>query len=290
MFTNLFCRYLISKNLITDDDFFAIKMAQNKTKVKLGLIAVSEKMMTEQQADKINRKQQRMDKRFGDIAIEMGLLTQLQVERLLALQGNPYMQFCQCVCDKGIMTLDEIEKALDDFKVENGFTGEDINAFKSGDIDRILPLYLPSLPGGPLLDLIAVTFRCLIRLVSTDICVKHGYMTSNYRTQGPTAYQEMYGDYNACTAFSGENQGILALAEAFAKEFFEEVDINALDSVGEFINIADGLFITGKSYEGMEINLKPPVFVQDNMEINGSSVYVVPIEINQESLDLVVRL
>lgn len=290
MFTNLFCRYLISKNIITEDDFFAIQMAQNKTKVKLGLIAVSEKMMTEQQAEKINRKQQRLDKRFGDIAIEMGLLTNTQVERLLALQGNPYLQFCQCVCDNGILTLMQIEEAMESFKQENGFTNGDMDAFKSGDIDRILPLYLPSLPSGPLIDLLAVTFRCLIRLVSTDICINRGYVTSNYKAKGAMATQEMYGDYNAFTSFSGDDSGILALAEAFAKEFFDVVDINALDSVGEFINIADGLFITAKSYEGMEINLKPPIFTKDAVEINGSAIYVIPIEVNQESLDLLVRL
>lgn len=289
MFTNIFCKFLISKGLITDDDFFAIKMEQNKTKVKLGLIAVSEKLMTEQQADQVNRKQQRMDKRFGDIAVEMGLLTSAQVERLLSLQGNPYMQFCQCVCDKEILTLTQIEEALEAFKKENGFTNTDLDNFKSGDIDRIIPLYLPSLPEGPLIELLSVTFRSLYRLVSSDICLKKGYMTSNYQAD-VHAYQEMEGDYNAITAFSGHDTGILAVAEGFAKEFFDEVDINALDSVGEFINIADGLFITAKSYEGMEINLKPPVYSKEPMEFNGSSIYVVPIEVNQESVDLLVRL
>lgn len=290
MFTNLFGRFLISKKLITDDDFFSIKMEQNKTKVKLGLIAVAERLMTEQQADKINRKQQRLDKRFGDIAVEMGILTDAQVERLLALQGNPYMQFCQCVCDKGILSLAQIEEALEVFKTENGFTAEDMNDFKSGDIDRILPLYLPKLPDGPLMDLLAVTFRSLIRLVSTDICIHKGYVTSNYKTEGASARQEMSGDYNACTCFAGCDAGVLALAEAFAKEFFDCIDINALDSVGEFINIADGLFATAKSYQGMEINLDPPIFEEAPIEINGSTVYVVPIEINEEAIDLIVRL
>lgn len=289
MFTNIFCKFLISKNLISEDDAFLIKLEQNRTKVKLGLIAVSEKLMTEQQADQVNQKQQRMDKRFGDIAIEMGLLTSVQVERLLSLQGNPYMQFCQCMSDKGLMSLAQIEGALDDFQKENGFTNTDMDDFKSGDIDRIIPLYLPAIPDGPLIDLLSVTFRSLYRLVSSDICLKKGYMTSNYQS-GVYAQQEMFGDYNAVTAFSGTESGILAVAEGFAKEFFEKIDINALDSVGEFINIADGLFVTGKSYEGMEIDLKPPMYSEMPETMNGSTVCVVPIEVNQEAVDLVVKL
>jgi len=289
MFTNLFGKFLVAKKIISDDDFFAIKMEENKTKVKLGLIAVSEKLITEKQADQVNRKQQVMDKRFGDIAIEMGILTSAQVDRLLALQGNPYMQFCQCATDKGILSLGEIEKALDSFKTENGFTATDMDDIKSGDIDRILPLYLPQLPDGPLIDLLSVIFRSMIRLVSSDISISKGYLTSNYIT-GTYAKQNVIGDYQATTAFSGDDKGILAVAEGFAKEFFNEVGIDALDSVGEFINIADGLFATAKSREGMEINLEPPEYSSDSIEINGSSVYVVPVELNQQAVDLVIKL
>lgn len=290
MFTNLFCKFLISKDMITEDDFFAIKMAQSRTKVKLGLIAVSEKLMTEQQADQVNRKQQLMDKRFGDIAVEMGYLTAAQVDRLLALQGNAYMQFCQCVCDKKILTLAQIEDALAEFQKENGFTPTNMDDFKSSDIDRIIPLYLPELPEGPLVDLLSVVFRSMYRLVSTDISLKRGYVTSDYMPIGAIAMQEMEGDYNATTAFSGDDTGMLSIAESFAKEFFDEIDINSLDSVGEFINIADGLFATAKSYEGMEINLKPPVLSKEPIELNGSTIYVVPIEVNEEAVDLVVKL
>lgn len=102
--------------------------------------------------------------------------------------------------------------------------------------------------------------------------------------------QEMEGDYVAATAISGDEKGVLAIAEGFAKEFFDEIDINALDSVGEFINIADGLFITAKSYEGMNINLKPPMYSKEPIEITGSTVCVIPIEVDQQAVDILVRL
>ncbi len=102
--------------------------------------------------------------------------------------------------------------------------------------------------------------------------------------------QEIIGDYNVINAFSGDDKGILAIAEAFAKEFFDTVDINALDSVGEFINISDGLFATAMSKEGMELNLLPPVLSAEPVEINGSSVIVIPIYVNQQPLDWIISL
>ncbi len=289
MFTNIFGNYLVKKKIITEDEFFTIKMQIDKTRVKLGLIAVSEKLMTEEQADEVNYKQQMMDRKFGDIAVSMGYLTDVQVERLLTLQGNSYMRFCQATVDKGIMTLEQIEGALDYFKKENGFTFADIENIKSGDVDRILPLYLPSIPDGPYTDLLSLTFRCINRLASDDISLKRGYKTMNYRT-GAVAMQEVVGDYSVLTAFSGDDKGILAIAEAFAKQFFDGVGIDALDSVGEFINICHGLFATEKSNEGMNLNLMPPKLSKDPVEISGSMVVVIPIFINQQPLDWIVSL
>ena len=289
MFTNIFGNYLVRKNIITDDEFLSIKMQIDKTRVKLGLIAVSEKLMTEKQAEEVNLKQQMMDKKFGDIAVSLGYLNEVQVERLLALQGNEYMRFCQSAVDKNILTLEQIEGALDYYKKENGFTFSDMEDIKSGDVDRVLPLFLPELPDGPFVDLLAVTFRCINRLASDDISIKRGYTTSDYRT-GAVAMQEIVGDYNVLTAFSGDDKGILAIAEAFAKQFFDEVDVNALDSVGEFINISDGLFATAKSQEGMELNLLPPRLSKDPIEIKGSTIVVIPIFINQQPLDWIVSL
>ena len=289
MFANIFGGYLVRKKIITEDEFLSIKMMLDKTRVKLGLIAVSEKLMTEEQADEVNRKQQMLDKRFGDIAVSMGYLSDIQVQRLLALQGNQYMRFCQSAIDKEIMTLEQIEGALDYFKKENGFTFADMESIKSGDVDRILPLFLPDIPDGPYLELMAITFRCINRLASDDISLKRGYTTSNFKT-GAVAMQEIVGDYNVLTAFSGDDKGILAIAEAFAKEFFDEVNVNALDSVGEFINISNGLFATEMSQKGMDLNLLPTRLSKDPLEINGSLVVVIPIFINQQSLEWIVSL
>lgn len=289
MFANIFGNYLVKKNIITEDEFVTIKMQLDRTRVKLGLIAVSEKLMTEEQAEEVNQKQMQQDRKFGDIAVSMGYLSQVQVERLLALQGNHYIRFCQSAIDKGILTLEQIEGALDYYKKENGFTFADMEAIKSGDVDRILPLFLPELPDGPLIDLMSVTFRCINRLASDDISLKRGYTTSNYKT-GAVAMQEVIGDYKVVNAFSGDDKGILAIAEAFAKQFFDAVNVSALDSVGEFINICDGLFATTMSDKGMDLNLMPPTLSKDPVEINGSTVIVIPISINQQALDWVICL
>ena len=79
MFANIFGNYLVKKKSITADEFLSIKMLLDRTRVKLGLIAVSEKLMTPEQAEEVNRKQQQQDRKFGDVAISLGYLSDVQV-------------------------------------------------------------------------------------------------------------------------------------------------------------------------------------------------------------------
>ena len=78
-----------------------------------------------------------------NLTFEKGYLSEEQVSRLLGLQGNEYLSFAQTVTDKGFMTIADIENALSDYQKAYGFTATDIDALKSGDSDRIVPLYIP---------------------------------------------------------------------------------------------------------------------------------------------------
>lgn len=289
MFANILGDYLINKGLISESQFLNLKEEQTKTRVKLGLIAVSEKMITEKQADEINRKQAVMDKRFGDIAVELGYLTNEQVGRLLSLQGNPYMLFTQTASDMGIMTVAEIESAMGDFQKENGFTGADMDAIKSGDIDRIVPLFLPELPVHTK-ELIAVALRTLNRLITTDICIYKAAIINRYTGKG-AALQKMNGDTDVFTAFSGNPEGVLVIADTYAGEIFDALDMDALDSAGEFINIVNGLFATSLSGQNIHVELLPPTLLEGDVTMNSEEgICKVPLLVNRKSVDLIVSV
>lgn len=289
MFANILGDYLIQKGTISETQFLNLKEEQKKTRVKLGLIAVSEKMITEKQADEINRKQAVMDKRFGDIAVELGYLTNDQVGRLLSLQGNPYMLFTQTASDMGILSVADIESAMDAFQKENGFTGADMDALKSGDIDRIVPLFLPQLPVHTK-ELIAVALRTVNRLITTDICIHKAVVENSYTGKG-AALQKMNGDTQVLTAFSGNQEGVLVIADTYAGETFDTLDLDALDSAGEFINIVNGLYATALSGQNIHVELLPPTLLEGDVTISSQDgICKVPLLVNRKSVDLIVSV
>ena len=284
MINRLFGNYLVKAGKLSSTQLEAAFEEQKKARVKLGLIAVSEKLMTPEQAKKVNRKQAMLDKRFGDIAVDMGYLTEEQVTRLLGLQGNPYLTFAQAISDLGFMSISEIEKALGDYQKENGFTLTDMEALKSGDSDRIVPLFMTPDADDLMIEHISIAVRTMIRLVDSDIYIGNATNLSTVKAFG-YALQTLDGDTKASLGFTGIEDSLLEIANPFAGEEFTTVDADALDSVAEFINCVNGMFAT-KVASRVNIDMLPPQYKAEDVIFNANNICVLPIYIKGKKVNL----
>ena len=286
MFSQIFGKFLVEQKLITSEQLAEVLEEQKKVRVKLGLIAVSEKLLTPEQAEKVNRKQALEDKRFGDIAIEFGYLTESQVGRLLKLQGNPYLAFVQAITESGIMSMYEVENALDLYQSENGFTNTDMEDFRSGDIDRMIPLYVRSaneLAAG----LVGVAIRTIIRLIDNEIAIESSYEADRYEFEN-YAMQEVEGDHTLMLGLAGEGANLLTIAEPFAKEEFESMDLLAFDSVCEFINCVNGLYASELSHKSVQVDMVPPMYYQSGCINADNKLLIVPVYVKNRKIRIVV--
>ena len=231
MINRLFGNYLVETGKITQAQLDEVIGTQKKVRVKLGLIAVAEKLMTPEQADEVNHLQAIMDKRYGDIAVEKGYLTDEQVGRLLGLQGNAYLTFIQALDDCKYMTPEQADAALAEYQKENSFTATDIDALKSGDADRIVPLFLPSEVAGLQAELVQGAVRALIRLIDSDTYVLKGAVVDAFEADR-FALQDMNGDHAATLSFAADGDALKAIADVYGQEDFAQVDLDALDAVG----------------------------------------------------------
>ncbi len=284
MISRLFGSYLVKEGKLTEAQLETVYETMRKVRVKLGLIAVSEKLMTTEQSDEINRLQAIMDKRFGDLAVEKGYLTADQVTRLLGLQGNQYLSFVQAIVDNDFLSMDEINKSLADYQNDNGFTATDMEDLKSGESDRIVPLFLPQNIVEYQLEHILMSIRGFIRLIDSDIYVEKGYI-SDYEEVQSFAMQSLDGDNKATMAIAGEGKNILAVADAFAGETFEIADEDALDAVAEFINCVNGMFAT-KINNAFDIDLVPPEYSPDGCKFTGKLI-VLPVHVKGSVIKLI---
>lgn len=288
MFDRIFGEYLVEKGALKQSQLDVISQDENHTRVKLGVIAVAEKLMSEAQADEVNQLQAITDRRFGDIAIEKGYLNEQQLQSLLKQQGNSFLHFVQSAIDNGFANLDMIDEYLDSYQDEMGYTHSDMDDLVSGDIDREINVMLPHI--DPLYQrLCGVAIRSIIRLISTDTYIGRAYAATEVKVDR-FACQESFGDHDVVAGFAGMGDGLLAVAESFADEKFPEVDLDALDSVGEFVNIIDGLFAVDLGNEDVDVDMRPPSFYDSPVTIKGEKLCVVPVKVDGRDIQFIMSI
>lgn len=284
MINRLFGNYLVKTGKITQEQLETVIETQKKVRVKLGLIAVAEKLMTAEQADEVNNLQAIKDKRFGDIAVEKGYLTDEQVSRLLGLQGNAYLTFIQAMDDCKIMTPEEADAALAEYQKENSFTATDIDALKSGDADRIVPLFMPVECTGLQAELVLGAVRALIRLIDSDTYVLKGSIVDAFESDR-MALQDMNGDHAATLSFAADGDNLKAIADVYGQEDFAQVDLDALDAVGEFINCINGMYTT-KLSGTCNMDMLPPSYKDARSIAKAGKICVLPVCVNGKTVNM----
>lgn len=288
MFGRIFKQYLYSKGKLNDEQMNTLSADDNHTRVKLGTIAVSERLMTEEQAMEVNELQSITDRRFGDIAIEKGYLTASQLDSLLKQQGNSFLHFVQSLIDNGYYNLEQIEGFVDDYQDDLGFTNSDMDDLVSGDLIRTINVYLPH--QAELYNrLCGVAIRTIVRLIESDCYVEKAFLTDEFSCER-FASQSSFGQHDITAGFGGDGDSLLAIAEPFADEEFPEVDMDALDAVGEFVNCIDGLLAVDLSYENVDVDMRPPSFYDKPVKLTGKQFCVVPVVIKGKKVYFVMSI
>ena len=288
MFSQFFGNYLLENSKITPEQYEACMNYIKANRVKLGLIAESEGLLTSSQVMELNYLQVQSDERFGDLAVKKGYLTESDVNYLLGLQSNPYLLFVQALDENNCLTHDEIDYNLTAFQKENDYSNSIMKAIRDGNIEGMLPAFV-NIQDRRYLDLIGLALRNIIRFINTFLRIAPGEFISG-RTHKYAAYQHTIGDYQCVLGFTGEDDGILMMADGYAKEDFGTVDEDALDSIAEFTNCVNGLYAAELSFQNIAMDMMPPKLSFDEpIDVNGE-YYTLPIYLEGKRSDLIIRI
>lgn len=248
--------YLVETGKITKEQLAQTLEKQDSVRVKLGLIAVAEGMMTLEQTNEVNRLQALMDQRFGDIAVQKGYLTDEQVGKLLKKQGNAYLSFIQALVDNEYLDMEDVDLVVNSFRLINGYSNSEMDALKSDEADRIVPLFVPE-TGKQFTGIISTAIKTLIRLVDRHIYIGKAEITNAFPAKDMVS-QALEGNGGLITCLSEGNGALLQVCSVYGQEEFEQLDLDSLDAAGELLNCLNGLYVSGLSREGQFLELMPP--------------------------------
>ncbi len=289
MFDRIFANYLAECGKLSGQNLKDIFSIQDSKRVRLGVIAVSEKLMTIEQVEEVNQLQAVLDKRFGDIAIEKGYLNNEQVGRLLVLQGNSYLAFVQSVVDGGYLSMEELESSLSQYQRENNFTLSNIEDLKSCDINRIMPIFLYNQP-EMLKELASVIIRTLVRIVDFHTFINKPSTITEYSYKAICS-QEIGGDHRFLTAFSGDAQDSLKeIAVAFAGADNVDSKEDAVDAICELVNCVNGLFASDMSNRDVDIDMEAPYGKLEEGVLNADKILCIPAYVCGKQIDILLTM
>lgn len=288
MFCHIFGEYLVEKKKLTENQLSSVIDYLKTIRVKLGFIAVAEKLLTEEQVHEINLMQNTIDKRFGDIAVTKGDLTKEQLSYLLSLQGNEYLQFVQAITDLGYMTLEEFEEALMQYQEEAGFTSEELESIKSGDIDRVADVMI-HMNDKNSNELARLCLRNINRFISNNFYFGRAYSINELEVDR-LVYQCVTGNENWFLGFASDSDGLLSMSNLYAKEVYDCLNDEALDSVQEFINCTNGLYVTKLNHMEHGENLKEPEYCENCVIAADNDMYVVPVNVNGKQVEILIGM
>lgn len=291
MFGIYFGNYLQNKGVISKEQYFELLEEIKTSRLKMGLLAIVNGLMTEAQAEEVNQLQQMQDRRFGDIAVDKGYLTEEQVSSLLKMQGDQYLLFVQALIDHNYLSLEGIQQELKAYKKEERFSALDLDAIKSSDLDKIVPVFTKETSIPPVMkDYLALIARNFVRFIDTDVRLEQAERVNSCSVPF-MASQEMEGEFNFFVGISGEEDALLSAASIYGKETFDQIDEDALDAVCEFINCNNGLYASKLSEEDIELELMPPVMYTKKTRIQTEGpMYCLPLYISGKKLELVICL
>ena len=287
MFGVYFGKYLQDIGVLTNEQYNEIVESSRTARVKMGLLAVNEGFMSTAQAEEVNQLQAQQDARFGDIAVSKGYLTEEQVSALLKKQGDSYLLFVQALVERKLLSLEEIQRHLNQYKKSERFTALDLDAIKSSDIDKIIPIFVKDSQVPTVVkDYVALLARDMVRFIDNKVRVDRIERVHTY-TDKFIASQCFTGDYELFIGICGD--GNKPIGEAFAKEEFDRLDEDCLDSVCEFINVCNGLFASKLSQEEVKIDMLPPEMFTEITTISSEGMmFLLPCFMKGERADIVI--
>lgn len=281
MLSQYFAQYLLNNNLLSADKVKLLLEEEHEHRVKLGVLAINKGFMTAAQVEFVHQLQVRFDKRFGEVAVNEGLLTDEQLEILLTTQENGNLNFGQAIVDKKFMTLEELEQALigyngnNQLAVNRAVNQIEITKIDFSEIDEVKELY------GEYVDLF---LRSLVRFMDTSGVVLH----KNKEIKGNhwLISQRMVGQLGLTAGLLLSEEVLLEMAKRYSGEEITTVDELAVDSVSEFLNVTNGIFIVNLSNRRIDIDLEPQKHGK-NIQPTGSKQAIIPIDTNLGEINLV---
>ncbi|NPV90882.1 MAG: hypothetical protein HPY50_08925 [Firmicutes bacterium] len=291
MFNQYFGNYLLEKKIITPEQLRIVLEEKKSIKVKLGVLAIDAGYMNAEQVNRIHKLQTARDKKFGELAIDEGYLTEEMLDNLLKEQRKSNVLLGQVLIEKGFFTFEKYEAVLLQYNEDSEFSLDEIKALKNNDAREIAGIFLKAADDSNDMfhNYLELFIRNLVRFIDDEIKMEaakeiDSYVFDHFITQRMEAEA---GRHHLFTGFTGSENTLARFASIYAAEECNGMDDLAKDSLKEFMNCQNGLFLSNLSHKGVEMELYLSEVKENGTLKATKKMYMIPCNLSFGRINLV---
>lgn len=275
MYTQFFGNYLLSNDLISQEQLFAAIQKQSQTRMKLGTLAIHAGYMTAQEVDQVIIEQTHQDKKFGELAIQFGYMTSDQVLELLKEQSPDFLLLGQILVEDGVLTHEELEQIMVDYRSKNEMIDLDMTIETQEGLSRLFDNFF-IISETPVSDYermyMELLFNNFIRFIGDDFTPLSVEVCDVF----PTAHcvsQKIVGAHTFTSYINMETDAAIEFASRYVGESFPDFDEYVEASLEDFMNLHNGLYVVNISNEfSEELTITAPEKISNSvLEFTGTA-------------------
>lgn len=251
-----FAQYLLNTGEITPKDLPTLLSVSAAAEPRLSILAMQDGLLTGAQAAELAA----LGADFADAAQEKKLLTAGQIAALKKSVPDESARFAEALFRQGRHDyrrmgdlLSAGRAAADPVREAVAHLGRDL---LPDEVERYS-------------DFVAIFLRSVIRFMDTPAVVSTKVPDLNSEVRTFAVSQRLMGDLALVTGLLAREDMFVEMARRYSHEEIHIVDEMAIDSLGEFLNVVNGLFIVDMARQDLEIDLGMPK-VEENVRPTGN--------------------
>jgi hypothetical protein len=293
VFSQFFGGFLLNQGLVTKEQLAKAIDEKKNTRMRLGVLAINEGLMTAEQVEHVNVTQQTVDKLFGDLAVDLGYIKAEDVDTLLHKQPTDYLLLGQTLVNNGVLSNSDFESAINSYKSKLSISDDDITGDRGEKLTSLVNefFHFNTAENAKIYtNYVTLMFKNLIRFIGDDFTPLEAAITKTVQSEC-IIRQDISGAYEASTLIAAGKEEYAAFAKRFAKDaYVPDSDFDDA-SVGEFLNVCNGLYAVNESNEsGTELNLTPQTFEKNTTVALGKDAFCIPVQFSFGEVEFIIAV
>lgn len=283
MFSQFFGSYLLSHNIVSNEQLVSAIKRLPSARMKLSTLALYSGLLTPDDITAILSLQEDSENHFGELAVEHGYLSETDVLHLLRAQSPDFLLLGQILVDDGILTNQKLQDLLIDYQSDHEVVDletSDVSDEQKDEIRQFLQQYFSSdayIASSVAVEYMSLFFSNLIRFLGDDFTVLEPIPVTEYPILHCVS-QHIGGTYSITMYLDLDEATAIVFASRYGDDSFTEYNEYVEASLGDFVNLHNGLFnVNLSNSKSIELTLDPPVMENDEILFFEKNTFLIPI-------------